>query len=577
MENLAIARIFSEIADLLEIKNENPFKIRAYRNAAETIAHATEKLSYCTEEQLRAIGGIGKELAAKIRELAESGEIRYHRDLLEQFPPTILDLLRLQGVGPKTVALLYTQAGISTLDELEAACKDGRLRELKGMGKKKEELILKALSDRRQHSGRHLMPDAADAAALVLDYLRAECPTVDFGVVGSLRRGVDTTGDIDILATGTDPRVMSTFTMYKLVDRILAQGETKSSVLLWGGIQADLRLVPPESQGAAMQYFTGSKSHNIALRDRAIGQGYKLNEYGLFRVTDGVPVAGRSEAGIYEALGLETIPPELREGRGEIEAAERRSLPALIQLGDIRGDIHSHTTATDGREDIEAMALAAREAGFSYLAITDHSKALAMSNGLDEHRALEHARRIRDISGKLDGITLLAGIECDIRPDGKMDLADDCLAELDVVVASVHSAFNQDEAQMTDRVLRAIENPYVDIVGHPTGRLLLKREPYKLNVPAVIDAAAAAHVALEINCQVDRLDLCDTHARLAREKGVTIVISTDSHSRGGFRLMRWGVTVARRAWLTPADVLNTRTVEGFKEGLRRNWKREAGN
>jgi len=577
MENLAIARIFSEIADLLEIKNENPFKIRAYRNAAETIAHATEKLSYCTEEQLRAIGGIGKELAAKIRELAESGEIRYHRDLLEQFPPTILDLLRLQGVGPKTVALLYTQAGISTLDELEAACKDGRLRELKGMGKKKEELILKALSDRRQHSGRHLMPDAADAAALVLDYLRAECPAVDFGVVGSLRRGVDTTGDIDILATGTDPRVMSTFTMYKLVDRILAQGETKSSVLLWGGIQADLRLVPPESQGAAMQYFTGSKSHNIALRDRAIGQGYKLNEYGLFRVTDGVPVAGRSEAGIYEALGLETIPPELREGRGEIEAAERRSLPALIQLGDIRGDIHSHTTATDGREDIEAMALAAREAGFSYLAITDHSKALAMSNGLDEHRALEHARRIRDISGKLDGITLLAGIECDIRPDGKMDLADDCLAELDVVVASVHSAFNQDEAQMTDRVLRAIENPYVDIVGHPTGRLLLKREPYKLNVPAVIDAAAAAHVALEINCQVDRLDLCDTHARLAREKGVTIVISTDSHSRGGFRLMRWGVTVARRAWLTPADVLNTRTVEGFTEGLRRNWKRQAGN
>jgi DNA polymerase (family 10) len=572
MENLAIARIFSEIADLLEIKSENPFKIRAYRNAAETIAHATDKLSYCTEEQLRAIAGIGKELAAKIRELAESGEIRYHRDLLEQFPSTILDLLRLQGVGPKTVALLYTEAGISTLDELEAACKDGRLRELKGMGRKKEELILKALSDRKQHTGRHLMPDAADAAALLLDYLRAECPTVDFIAVGSLRRGVDTTGDIDILATGTDPHVMSTFTIYKLVDRILAQGDTKSSVLLWGGIQADLRLVPSESQGAAMQYFTGSKSHNIALRDRAIGQGYKLNEYGLFRVADGVPVAGSTEAGIYEALGLDMIPPELREGRGEIEAAELHTLPELIQLADIRGDIHSHTTATDGREDIEAMALAAREAGFSYLAITDHSKALAMSNGLDEHRALEHARRIREISGRLDGMTLLAGIECDIRPDGKMDLADDCLAELDVVVASVHSAFNQDEAQMTDRMLRAIANPYVDIVGHPTGRLLLRREPYKLNVPAVIDAAAAAHAALEINCQVDRLDLCDTHARLAREKGVKIVISTDSHSRGGFRLMRWGVTVARRAWLTPADVLNTRSVEDFKRGLRRNWK-----
>jgi DNA polymerase (family X) len=572
MENLAIARIFSEIADLLEIKNENPFKIRAYRNAAETIAYATEKLSDCTEEQLRAISGIGKELAAKIREVAETGEIRYHRDLLEQFPPTILDLLRLQGVGPKTVALLYTQAGIRTLDELEAACKDGRLRELKGMGRKKEELILKALDERKQHGGRHLMPDAAEAATLILEYLRAECPTVDFIAVGSLRRGVDTTGDIDILATGVDPHVMSTFTMYKLVDRILAQGDTKSSVLLWGGIQADLRLVAPESRGAAMQYFTGSKSHNIFLRDRAIGRGFKLNEYGLFRVEDGVSVAGQREEDIYELLGLAPIPPELREGRGEIDAAEQRTLPHLIALDDIRGDIHTHTTATDGREDIEAMALAARDAGFTYMAITDHSKALAMANGLDEHRAIAHARRIREISDQLEGITLLAGIECDIRPDGSMDLADDCLAELDVVVASIHSSFNQEEAQMTDRVLRAVSNPYVDIIGHPTGRLLLKREPYKLSVPMLVDAAAAAGVALEINCQVDRLDLCDTHARLAREKGVKIVISTDSHSRGGFRLMKWGVVVARRAWLTAADVLNTRTVEGFTAGLRRNFK-----
>ena len=570
MENLAIARIFSEIADLLEIKNENPFKIRAYRNAAETIAYATEKLSYCTEEQLRAISGIGKELAAKIREVAETGEIRYHRDLLEQFPPTILDVLHLQGVGPKTVALLYTRAGISTLDELEAACKDGRLRELKGMGKKKEELILKALSDRKQHTGRHLMPDAAEAAQLLLGYLRAECPTVDFVAVGSLRRGVDTTGDIDILATGADPHVMSTFTIYKLVDRILAQGGTKSSVLLWGGIQADLRLVLPESRGAAMQYFTGSKSHNIALRDRAIARGFKLNEYGLFRVEDGVAVAGDNEDDIYERLGLSAIPPELREARGEIEAAAERTLPTLVSLSDIQGDIHTHTTATDGREDIEAMALAARDAGFSYLAITDHSKALAMANGLDEYRAVEHARRIRETSDRIDGITLLAGIECDIRPDGSMDLADDCLAELDVVVASVHSAFGQEEMQMTDRVLRAISNPYVDILGHPTGRLLLKREPYKLNVPMVVDAAAARGVALEINCQVDRLDLCDTHAKLARDKGVKIVISTDSHSRGGFRLMKWGVMVARRAWLTKEDVLNTRSVADFRAGLRRN-------
>jgi len=573
MENLAIARIFAEIADLLEIKSENPFKIRAYRNASETIAHATDKLAYLKEEQLRAIPGIGKDLALKIREIAETGEVRYHRDLLEQFPPTILDLLHLQGVGPKTVALLYSELGVTTIEELEAACGDGRVRTLKGLGPKKEQLILRACAERKQHTGRHLLPDAAEAAALLLEYLRAECPTVVFETVGSIRRGADTSGDIDILATGDDPHVMSTFTMYKLVERIVGQGETKSSVRLWGGIQADLRLVPAESRGAAMQYFTGSKSHNIALRDRAIARGFKLNEYGLFRVDDGSCVAGTTESEIYRALGLDDIPPELREGRGELEAAETHTLPALIELADVRGDIHSHTTATDGREDIEAMALAAREAGFQYLAITDHSKSLAMANGLDEHRAFAHARRIREISERLEGITLLAGIECDIRPDGSMDLADDCLAELDVVVASVHSAFNQDEAQMTDRLLRAVANPFVDIIGHPTGRLLLRRDPYQLDVNQLIGAAAAAGVALEINCQVDRLDLSDAHAKAARDRGVKIVISTDAHAKSGFRTMRWGVQVARRAWLTKEDVLNTKSVEGFRKALRRNRPR----
>ena len=570
MENLAVARIFSEIADLLEIKSENPFKIRAYRNASETIAHATEKLAHLDDEQLRAIPGIGRELASKIREIAETGEARYHQDLLEQFPPTILDLLHLQGVGPKTVALLYTELGIKTIEELEAACGDGRVRGLKGLGPKKEQLILRACTERKQHTGRHLLPDAAEAAALLLDYLRAECPTVVFESVGSIRRGAETSGDIDILASGHDPHVMSTFTKYKLVERVLGQGDTKSSVRLWGGIQADLRLVAEESRGAAMQYFTGSKSHNIALRDRAIARGFKLNEYGLFRVDDGSLVAGRSEADIYEALGLAEIPPELREGRGEIDAAERRALPALIQLGDILGDIHSHTTETDGREDIEEMALAARAAGLQYLAITDHSKSLAMANGLDEHRALAHARRIRDISRRLEGITLLAGIECDIRPDGSMDLADDCLAELDVVVASVHSAFNQDAAQMTDRMLRAIANPFVDIIGHPTGRILLRRDPYKLDVAQTAAAASAAGVALEINCQVDRLDLSDINARAAHDAGVHIVISTDSHSKGAFKRLRWGVQVARRAWLTAGDVLNTKQVDEFRKGLRRN-------
>jgi DNA polymerase (family X) len=570
MDNLAIARIFSEIADLLEIKAENPFKIRAYRNAGETIAHATERLAYCTEDQLRAIPGIGKELAAKIREIAETGEARYHRDLVEQFPPSILDLLHLQGVGPKTVAQLYTELGIRTVAELEAACRDGRVRDLKGLGRKKEELILKACAERQRHTGRHLLPDAAHAAALLLEYLRAECPAVAFEAVGSIRRGADTSGDIDILATGSDPHVMSTFTMYKLVDRILGQGDTKSSVLLWGGIQADLRLVPAESHGAAMQYFTGSKSHNIALRDRAIAHGFKLNEYGLFRIEDGALVAGRSESDIYEALGLAFIPPDLREGRGEIEAAEGRRLPALVTLLDIRGDIHSHTTETDGREDIETMARAARDAGLTYLAITDHTRALAMANGLDEDRALAHAKHVREIGDRLEGITLLAGIECDIRPDGAMDLAEDCLAQLDVVVASVHSAFNQDALQMTERMLRAVECRYVDIIGHPTGRILLRRDASKVDVSQLIAAAAAAGVALEINSQVDRLDLCDTHAKAARDAGVKMVISTDAHATGGFQLMRWGVQVARRGWLTKDDVLNTRSVAEFRAGLRRH-------
>jgi DNA polymerase (family 10) len=569
MENLAIARIFSEIADLLEIKGENPFKIRAYRNAADTITHATERLASCTEQQLRAIPGIGKDLAAKIVEIAATGESKFHGELLAAFPGSILDLLRLPGVGPKTVAQLYADAGIANLDQLEAACRDGRLRSLKGMGQKKEQLILKALDERRQRAGRHLMPKAAEAAQLLVDHLQAQSPQTAFTIVGSLRRGVDTTGDIDILAAGGDNDVMNTLARHPLVERTLAQGATKTSVLLKGGMQADLRLVPRDSLGAALQYFTGSKAHNIALRDRAIGRALKLNEYGLFRMTDNVNIASRTEHEIYEALGLSFVPPELREDRGELAAAEGKTLPNLIALSDVRGDLHSHTNATDGRADIETMALAARDAGLSYLAITDHSKALAMSNGLDEDRALAHARRIRDVGARLEGITLLAGIECDIRPDGTMDLSEDCLAQLDIVVASVHSAFSQDEVEMTERVLRAVECPYVDVIGHPTGRRLLKREPSKLNVNRLIDAAVQSRVALEINCHPERLDLCDTQVRTAKERGAKIIISTDSHEPRSFQLMKWGVLVARRGWLTAVDVLNTLPVADFRAALRR--------
>jgi DNA polymerase (family 10) len=369
---------------------------------------------------------------------------------------------------------------------------------------------------------------------------------------------------------------MDLFIAHPRVERVLGHGETKSSVLLAGGYQADLRLVPPESRGAAMQYFTGSKMHNVALRDRAVQQGYKLNEYGLFRVADDLAVAGETEEGIYEALGLAWVAPELREHRGELDAARERMLPRLVALADIRGDLHMHTTATDGRDDVEAMAAAAHKGGLSYIAITEHSKALAMANGLDERRALEHAARVRAMNGRFEGLTLLAGIECDILEDGSLDLADDCLAQLDFVVASVHSRFNQDEAQMTDRLLKALEHPWVDVLGHPTGRLLLKRDPVKVDMEQVTSAAARHGVALEINCQTDRLDLNDGHARLACARGARMVISTDAHSTAALGNLAWGVLMARRGWLTPDSVLNTRELADFLPLLRRNRKGQRG-
>jgi DNA polymerase (family X) len=575
MENLAIARLFAEIGDLLEIKNENPFKIRAYRNASETIAHTAERIADLSDAERLAIPGIGKDLNAKIAELLTTGTIGYHQALLQEFPPTILDLLHLQGVGPKTVALLYRELGIRTLDDLEAAARQGRLRSLKGMGAKKETYILKALEERTRLSGRRLVAEAHDAAAALVAALREHAPDADIEVVGSLRRGCETCGDLDILAAGATPAIMEAFTGYKLVERILARGETKSSVLLWGGFQADLRLVPKDSLGAAMQYFTGSKPHNIALRDRAIRRGFKLNEYGLYRNENGEKVAGASEEEVYRLLGLAFIPAELRENRGEIEAAERGELPRLVSQADLQGDLHMHTIATDGRADAATMAMAARAAGLSYVAITDHSKALAMANGLDEAAALEHARKIRALNGQIAGITLLAGIECDIRPDGAMDLAPECLAQLDIVVASIHSAFNQDEEQMTNRIIRAIECPWVDVLGHPTGRLILKREGYRINFDRVVAAASAAGVALEINSQIDRLDLDEHHARLARDRGVKLVVDSDAHSPTALGNTRWGIGTARRAWLTAGDVLNTMPVDQLTRALRRTRTREA--
>jgi DNA polymerase (family 10) len=528
-----------------------------------------DRVADYTPAQLLEIPGIGRDLSGRIREIIETGGCAYHQELLAEFPPTLLQLLRLQGVGPKTAALLYRVLRVRNLEDLEEAARAGRIRTIKGMGARKEQLILQALEERQRHGGRHLLAETAETADTLREVLRHRAPGTAFVAVGSLRRGVETCGDLDMLAVGGEASLMDHFTGHPLVERVLARGQTKSSVLLRSGIQADLRLVPAESAGAALQYFTGSKPHNIALRDRAIQRGLKLNEYGLYRADTDERVAGADEEGIYQALGLAWVPPELRENRGEVEAAERGSLPRLVELGDIRGDLHCHSDASDGRDDVEALARAARAAGLSYLAITDHSKSVPIAGGLDEAAALEHARRVREAGSRVPGIRLLTGIECDIRPDGTLDLAEDCLAALDVVVASVHSALGQDEAQMTERLLRAIESPVVHIIGHPTGRLLLRREPCRVAMDRVIEAAARHRVALEINCQVDRLDLNDILARQAARSGVRLVVSSDAHATGGFATLRWGVVTARRAWLRPEDVLNTRPADDVLAALRR--------
>lgn len=570
MDNTTIARVLGEIADLLDISGDNPFKVRAYRNAADIVGHAAEQVATMDEATLRTWGGIGKDLAQRIHEIATTGDCAVRRDLLEAYPLTLLDVLALQGVGPKTVGRLFTELGLATIADVEAAARDGRIRALKGMGPKKEALILQALAERQQHAGRHLIAEAATAVQALLDWLHAQRPGLDLQPVGSLRRGAETCGDVDILAVGADRAVLDLFVTYPKVTRVLAHGDTKASVLLESGLQADMRAVDAEARGAALQYFTGSKAHNIAMRDRAISQGCRLNEYGLVRVADNMRLAGDTEDGIYQALGLAWIPPELREDRGELAAAETDRLPELISVDDLRGDVHMHTTESDGRDDIETMARAAKARGLSFIAITDHSKALAVANGMDEERTLAHAARIRAPNRQGHGFTLLAGIECDILADGRMDLDDDCLKALDLVVASVHLHLGQDEATMTARIIRAIEHPWVDIIGHPTNRLLLRRAASHVHMEKVIDAAAANGVALEINAQPDRLDLSDTHARLARDRGVKLVINSDAHATAQLGYPSWGILTARRAWLSPDDVLNTRDLQAFRKALKRH-------
>jgi DNA polymerase (family 10) len=569
LDNRAVARTLSEIADLLELRGDNPFKIRAYRNAADVVSHAAEQVSGLDEAALRGWNGIGKDLAGRIRDIAMTGDCAIRQELLTEFPATLLDVLRLQGVGPKTVAVLYRELRIKSLDDLSAAAKAGRIRAVKGMGAKKEQLILQAVEEQQRHAGRHLLSRATETADGLVAYLKALAPSADIVTLGSVRRGAETCGDLDILAAGAASSLVDAFVQYPGVERVLGKGGGKASVLMRGGFQADLRIVKPEQRGAAMQYFTGSKAHNIVLRDRALTRGWKLNEYGLFD-KDERRIAGATEEEIYDALGMAFVPPELRENRGEIEAADANTLPRLIEASDLKGDVHMHTTESDGRERIETMAAAAQAKGLEYIAITDHTQSLAMANGLDESRTLAHAEAIRRFSKSLEGFAVLAGAEVDILSDGRLDLADDCLAQLDVVIVSLHSNLQQDEDEATRRLIRAIEHPYVDIVGHPTARWLLRRDGAKFRLEKVIDAAVANGVALEINSQPHRLDLCDSHARLARDKGAKLSINSDAHEVAALNYPRWGILTARRAWLTREDVINTRPLKQFKAGLRRN-------
>jgi DNA polymerase (family 10) len=568
-DNTTVARVLVQIADLLEVKGDNPFKIRAYRNAADVVAHAAEQVRDMDVPSLRAWAGIGKDLAVRIHEIANTGDCSVRQELLQEYPVSLLEVLGLQGVGPKTAGRLFQELGIASLTDLEAAARAGRIRGLKGMGSRKEALILKAIDERQQFSGRHLLSDATRAVEALVEWLRAQLPGLDVVAVGSLRRGAETCGDVDLLAVGADQQILEIFTTYPLVERVLGRGDTKASVLIRGGLQADLRAVAAGERGAAMQYFTGSKAHNIVLRDRALERGWRLNEYGLFQAADQVRLAGDTEEGIYAALGLAWVPPELRENRGEIESAVAKGLPRLVEAADLLGDVHMHTTETDGRDTLEVMVAAAAARGLQYVAITDHSQNLAMANGMDEARTLAHAARVRSLDGRYGSLRILAGVECDILPDGRMDLADECLAALDLVIASVHSAMAQSENEMTARIIRAIEHPHVDIIGHPTNRLLLRRPPSQVNIEKVIDAAAANNVALEINSNPNRLDLSDSHARLARDRGVRLLVSSDAHSTIELEFPQWGVRVARRAWATSEDVLNAQPLDALRRALKR--------
>jgi len=572
MENRAIARLLAETGDLMEIAGEDSFRIRSYRTAAAVIEGYPEQLSAMLknpEKKLTDIAGIGKGIAAVIQEIEQRGSFERRDEMLGKYPATALELLKIQGLGPKSIRLLYETYRVETVDDLERICREQKLRDLPRMGAKLEEKVLRSIASYRQIQGRFLLSFAQRVADELIEYLGGVAGVEKVTPAGSLRRGKETVGDLDILVTGPGAEgALDAFVAHPKVHEVLGKGPNKASVKYsLEGVQVDVRALPAENYGAALQYFTGSKDHNVALRSRAQKMGMTLNEYGLARVEGGARLASATEEEIYAALGLDWIPPELRENSGEIEAAAEHRLPRLIEQGHIRGDLHMHTTESDGRVSLEEMAEAARARGLEYIAITDHSKALAMANGLDEKRAVAFAHHVREMDQSGFGVRVFSGIECDIRRDGEMDLENDALAELDWVIGSVHSYMNLEAAEMTDRLLRALECPHLRVLGHPTGRILLHREPFPFDFEAIAAVAARRNVHLEINASPERLDLSGPLIRAAKAKGCKFVISTDAHHPKHLANMGYGIRMARRGWLGPDDVVNTRSADEFAKAI----------
>jgi DNA polymerase (family 10) len=580
VDNKAIANMLFETADLLEIDGQDSFRIRSYRNAAQAIENHSHQIKDIISDpkQILAIPGIGKGMLTNLQEIFSTGKLAVQAELLQKYHPSMLQLLKIQGLGPKTIALIWSAYKVCDVDGVEKLAREGKIRELPRMGEKHEAKLLKAIEDYRRIGGRFLIDSAEIECEKLTAYIEKFSGIDKITPAGSLRRGRDTVGDLDILVTGKSccteqgrQEAIDYVAKYPPIMDVIARGDNKISFHLRGGLQVDVRLLPPESFGAAMQYFTGSKAHNVALRQRALKMGYTLNEYSLATLEGEKPVAGKTEEEIYGKLKLDYIPPEMRENLGEIELAQNHALPQLITQQDLQGDVHMHTIETDGRNTIEEMAEAARERGYKYMAITDHSKNLAFANGLDDQRAIQHIARIREVSKKVPWITIFAGIEVDILPEGDLDLSDDVLAQMDLVIASVHSVFNQEPGKMTERLLKAISNPNTSVIGHPTGRILLRRDSYAFDMHAVLTAAAKHKVAMELNAYPDRLDLSDANLRQAKQHGVKIVINTDAHHTSHMDKIRFGVLQARRAWLTKDDVLNTLPKDTFARAMKHAW------